>query len=509
MRHARLLLLLTLVLAAPAGAGPKRALMLLLDGCRGDHLDALLDAGKLPHIRKHVVDRGLRVTNAVTVFPSVTGPAYAPFINGLMPGKAGLPGMRWYDRATGYATVYSSLGYRYLNEHLSQAHRTLYELLPGQTATVFGMADRGVARRNTPYVKMGLYAARGLYLKMDQVLFESFRETLFDGPTPRFAFVSFHAPDSSSHSGGLEHPDYDAGIEQIDAFVGALAKELQARGLYEDTCWVISADHGHTTTTQHTSLARHLETTLGLKVRDTIHRDTATFNLRARWNRTRYDAHVDASGNGFVQLNLVPDGADPARKIWASEVRAFRARNGRTVDVEAGLLASPAVEIVASRAAPGVYRVASVRGASEVRRDGDALAYRVTGGEDPLGYTGHPQAGALIGGASHPARAWLDATATTQFPDAPYQLAAILDGARTGDVVVSSTPGWEPWPQGQGGLHGTLRRAHMHVPLLIGGAGVRTARLHAARTVDVFPTLCEILELPAQPDIEGRALPWR
>lgn len=507
MRH--LVLVLTLVLACgSAHAGPKRALMLLLDGCRGDHLDALLDAGQLPNIRKHVADRGLRVTNAVTVFPSVTGPAYAPFINGLTPGKTGLPGMRWYDRATGIATVYSSLGYRYLNDHLSP-HKTLYELLPGETATVFGMADRGVSRRNTPLVKMGFYAARGLYLQMDAVLFQAFREVLFDGPMPRFAFVSFHAPDSSSHSGGLEHPDYDAGIRQVDAFVGVLAAELAKRGVYDDTCIVISADHGHTTTTQHASVARHLEKTLGLKVRDTIHRDTATFNLRARWNRTRYDAHLDASGNGFAQLNLVPDGADPAQKIFADQVRAFRARNGRTVDVEAALIASPAVDVVASRVTPGRYRVASARGAAEVARVGEGFSYRVVTGQDPLGYASDPHAAALVGTGAHPAGAWLDATAATDYPDAPFQLAAILDGARTGDVVLSSAPGWEPWPQGQSGSHGTLRKEHMRVPLLMGGGGVRAGVVRAARTVDVFPTLCEILGLPAQPDIQGSALPWR
>ena len=33
-----------------------------------------------------------------SVFPSVTGPAYVPFLMGRFPGPIGLPGLRWYDR---------------------------------------------------------------------------------------------------------------------------------------------------------------------------------------------------------------------------------------------------------------------------------------------------------------------------------------------------------------------------------------------------------------------------
>jgi hypothetical protein len=71
--------------------------ILLADGARPDTLDAALTNGTLPALSRLREEGGLH--SVTTCFPSVTGPAYAPFLMGRYPGPIGLPGLRWFDRA--------------------------------------------------------------------------------------------------------------------------------------------------------------------------------------------------------------------------------------------------------------------------------------------------------------------------------------------------------------------------------------------------------------------------
>lgn len=84
-----------------AGAAPS-VVILVADGVRPDTLSAALDEAALPALARLRAEGGLHAVTSV--FPSVTGPAYAPFVMGRFPGPVGLPGLRWYDRARGRRT---------------------------------------------------------------------------------------------------------------------------------------------------------------------------------------------------------------------------------------------------------------------------------------------------------------------------------------------------------------------------------------------------------------------
>src|SRR5262245_7257683 len=71
--------------------------ILLADGVRPDTLAAAMERGDLPALAR-LRDEGGMFT-VTSCFPSVTGPAYAPFLMGRFPGPIGLPGLRWFDRA--------------------------------------------------------------------------------------------------------------------------------------------------------------------------------------------------------------------------------------------------------------------------------------------------------------------------------------------------------------------------------------------------------------------------
>src|SRR5438477_475406 len=74
----------------------RRAFFLLLDGARPDVFQALLGDGDLPNVARHVIERGGLAT-ATTVFPSVTGVAYATYVTGCYPRSTNLPGVKWLD----------------------------------------------------------------------------------------------------------------------------------------------------------------------------------------------------------------------------------------------------------------------------------------------------------------------------------------------------------------------------------------------------------------------------
>src|SRR3954469_26043805 len=72
-------------------------IVLLADGVRPDTLTDAVASAEFPalaHLRR---SGGMHEVSSA--FPSVTGPAYAPFLMGRFPGSIGLPGLRWFDRA--------------------------------------------------------------------------------------------------------------------------------------------------------------------------------------------------------------------------------------------------------------------------------------------------------------------------------------------------------------------------------------------------------------------------
>ena len=113
---------------------PPSVIILVADGARPDTLTAAMDAGELPALARLRSEGGC--STVTSVFPSVTGPAYAPFVMGRFPGPVGLPGLRWYDRARTrsrfphYSRSYVGAEMRHIDGDLEPAAPTLFELAP-------------------------------------------------------------------------------------------------------------------------------------------------------------------------------------------------------------------------------------------------------------------------------------------------------------------------------------------------------------------------------------------
>ncbi|MEJ2152343.1 MAG: hypothetical protein P8Y29_05195 [Gemmatimonadota bacterium] len=215
------------------------------------------------------------------------------------------------------------------------------------------------------------------------------------------------------------------------------------------------------------------------------------------------------SGNGNVQLYLRKPNATlddwTARPLY-KELRAYPITGSKRVDLIAALLRYPQVShVYAGDADRGEYHVLSRTGEGMIRtrRVGDRLKYSYTvTGDDPLGYASSETTGGIINGDFYGGDRWAAATRDSRFPDGLVQIAQLLDGPNSGDIIIDAAPGYEPWRQMQEGLHGALRREHLVVPLLI-----RSPKLDAEkaerlfkngrmpRTVDVYPTILDLFDM--------------
>jgi hypothetical protein len=193
------------------------------------------------------------------------------------------------------------------------------------------------------------------------------------------------------------------------------------------------------------------------------------------------------SGNAMAHIYVDLD--DRARPWWPK----LSKRWSELVDM---LLAREAVDLMMLPHSAQRCEVRSAtRGSAFVSHDKCVFRYERTTG-DPLSL------GADVTGS---ADATYDALMDGDYPDAIVQIAALAGAARSGDVILSATPGWdfraryEPIPHLS--AHGALHRDHMLVPLLTNRPVARRPR----RTTDVFASTLAALGVEGPRGLDGES----
>lgn len=463
-------------------------LLIVADGVRPDVLARRMAQGHLPNLAARTARGGAYEVSSV--FPSVTGPAYAPFLMGRFPAQVGIPGLRWYDRGRErcrfppFARSYSGPEIWWLDHDLDPSHPTLLELATPSVAgaSMLGRGARGrrhpgrgvswMLKAVAPHFRGDLDAWRRLEGQVSNVILDHLRRD-----RPRFAVMAFLLPDKFAHKFGPDTPQVHASLGDLDAFVGN-ATDIARRNGWEDRLdlWVV-ADHGHATVTRHDDIAD--------AVRDSGWRVLAHPTTWVR--RPQVAVMVGGNAMGHVYVDL-----DKRARPWRLQLTEWQG-------LESLLLSRESVDFVATAEGPHRVRVHTRgRGDALVLREGDGAAarfsYRCEGG-DPLGMGGDLVA--LDAQTAH------DAAARSDYPDALVQLAAIVPSPRAGDFILSATPGWdfrdrfEPTPHVS--THGALHREHMTVPLLVDRPLARTPR----RTADVMPSALAALGIPFRGALDG------
>jgi hypothetical protein len=449
--------------------------ILVADGARPDTLAAAMDRGDLPALARLRAEGG-GLHPITSVFPSVTGPAYAPFLMGRFPGPAGLPGIRWYDRAR-RATRWPAWSRSYVGFDMAAATRdadpaspTLFELAPSRLGAL-SVIERGLARREK-VARGAMFVTRAAvthftghvegWLAIDRRVAARVAQRV-SAERPAFTFCALTGIDKTSHAAGHGAPVVLEAMRIVDDLAARIRDDAERDGRWENTqLWIVS-DHGHSPVRQHEDLAGLIRS-WGVRVR--AHPWTAGVGHRVA---------VMVSGNAMAHVYL---DLDRRHRPWWP---ALRHDWGWLAD---RLLERPAIDLVMlPHGATHMEVRARGRGTAFVTHTGRRYSYTPDSG-DPLGLGPLRD---LDAGEAHAA------TLDSDYPDALVQIASLGGAARAGDVIVSAARDWdlrarwEPIPHVSS--HGALHREHMLVPLLAN----RPPRSKPRRTVDVFASAAAAL----------------
>jgi len=458
-------------------------IVLIADGARPDTLH---DLARYPALRK-LRDEGAMHTVS-SVFPSVTGPAYLPFLMGRFPGAVGIPGLRWYDRSRkcctwpDYARSYVGYEMARINGDLDPAAPTIFELVP-RSAAAFSVVTRGLARTDTLAALTPRSAIRAAFthfrgraerwIDIDREVADSVIERV-RGDRPDFVFAALTGIDKASHARGHDSPLVLDALGVVDDLAARLRDEAERGGWWDDTHLWIASDHGHSPVHAHDDLAREIA---HMGLRTVAHPWSAGFAP---------DVAVMVSGNAMAHLYLEP--RQRTRPGWSRLAPRWQAFADQ-------LLGRPSVDLMILAEGATRCEVHAKRGAAIIERRDNRYSYRRATG-DPLGV------GRDLDGD---ARETYDATIGSDYPDGIVQIAVLAGAARSGDIILSAAPGhdfrarYEPIPHRS--AHGALHRDHMLVPLLTN----RVPRIAPRRTTDLFPSALAALDVSAPTVLDGRS----
>lgn len=458
--------------------------MIMADGVRSDVLTRAIARGDLPALAALREEGSL--STITSTFPSVTGPAYAPFLMGRYPGSVGLPGLRWYDRSrriarlSGHSRSYVGSEMRFVDRDIDPASPTIFELAKPSMGALSVIA-RGLRRRDRIGQSPGFVAraaathflgnVRG-WLALDRTVGEEVVQRLRTRRM-RYAFVALTGIDKTSHAEGQDSAIVGDAMRIVDDTVAQIRCDAERDGRWRRMHLWVGSDHGHSSVRDHEDLTALLA-------------DWGYSTLSHPWAfNTSADIAVMVSGNAMAHLYLNLD--QKARPWWPSIGARWSELVEKLLSRESvDLLMLPTSQSSCEIVAPG-------RGAATATWSESRYSYTPTTG-DPLGIGGH---------RSLDDRQAYDVTIESDYPDALVQIAHLIGSARSGDVILSAARDWdyrakyEPIPHVSS--HGALHREHMLVPLLLNRAPKRTPR----RTVDVMPSALAALGITPPKTLDG------
>lgn len=474
-----------------------RCIIVVADGARADVMRELLFSGRLPNIKKHLVDRGCFRT-ALSVFPSTTGPAHIPFVCGLHPGTANVPGYRWLCRKTHDEKRWSFRRHRSLNSPLGLFMGR--DMHPEKSTSLFEHFDRP----SSILEPVDLCRNRPLYKLIFRRLYHVVRAHQTDDWNPVDRMVEkkviqrihagsecvvaqFYSIDEYSHLYSPFHEKTIGAYRSIDAAVGQITAVLQELGIYQKTVLAVVSDHGLTPTDVHIPLVDLLKD-----------EGFNPFRYPKRY-RKNHDSAVMESGNAMAQLYFKR--GRQWGKHWHYQEMAGDRRAGKLLN---RLIHTQGVSFAAARCDGDGVIIAGRGGELTAERNNGGFHIAVKG-QSPL--EKHP-----VGPVS--GRELFHATYDSCYPDAVNQLYKLFASPRSGDLIVSSDPGYDLRYQFESpehkSSHGSLHREHMQVPLAF-SVPFANERLY---NYDLVPTILALtgkrssVPLDGEPlDVTGVALP--
>ncbi len=470
----------------------KNCYIFLLDGGRHDVFHELLDEGRLPNIRKYLVEPGA-TRPAVSTFPSTTGPAHVPFLTGQFAGTSGIVGYRWFDRRKASSSDFHPFKHRSYNSaatvlfrhDMNQACVTLYELFD-KPALVLGPVDlcRNKRLKKLRWRRIPTIAhshCTGDWVRADRL---SERMTLsYIDQGCDFIFSVFYGVDEYSHLFSPHDERTLRSYERLDGVVGRVADRLAAKGELDRSLLIVASDHGHTATDTH------------IPVVDEVKRSGFRTMYYPRTLVRNYEAAVMESGNSMCMVYLFMN-SNPCHKTPDEQVMS----SPRSRDLVQTLIETEGMSFVATRAEDGTIVLR--------RPDGDLRFKKVNGSFD-LQSNGRPFLEGAVADGTYDEHDLFLRTFETSYPDLMTQYWSLFSSPRCGDVVLSAEPGFDLRLQHEHpehhSSHGSIHRDQMLTPFAV---NTPLTNPEPIRTVDIYPLICRLCgkHVPEDIPVDGRPI---
>ncbi|HQR26072.1 MAG TPA: alkaline phosphatase family protein [Nocardioides sp.] len=288
------------------GTRPSHVIGILWDGAHCSDLLHLAETGELPGVAR-LVERGVALRGgAVAEFPSITLTNHTAILTGIGPGRHGVMGNVYYDRATGERVVPNDESTWHRSaEWLHPAARTIFEMvgdhLPAdaapRTASIDEAIDRGadystmaVIRasgesgadalddalpdpHSSAFVRNRDYLADRYFrwcLRVDDLGLQQVLDLWADPAlAPRLTWWANIVTDGGHHGGGPRSEMARDSLRQSDARLSVFLDQLERLGVLDDVTILLTADHGfETSSPEVTGSWRPALDALGIPYRD-------------------------------------------------------------------------------------------------------------------------------------------------------------------------------------------------------------------------------------------------
>ncbi|MFP4354001.1 MAG: alkaline phosphatase family protein [Phycisphaerae bacterium] len=500
----------------PPGSEVAGAIVFVVDGMNAEIFQQMLEAGQLPAFQKYFVDRGLYVPRAAANIPGVTLANLTSLATGRFCGHHNIPGINWFDRNTLIYRNYNTIAQKNTLDGDYQVPN-IYEQFPRQTTvSIFFQPHRNTTKFIENWTSAGPMFGLGWYERVDRLTLYRFHLVRQIAAArrawPAITVAYLLSPDFRGYGYGSGSEQYRDSLRHSDKQIGRVLADLESAGMLEKLHIALVSDHGMVDIREHFVLDDYLRDMLGLNLACRELWQTTPFEKRQEYYQ-QYQAVTYGSGDRYGALCLRKPVCENGKVVgwhdWLdrpgpADLASYPTGRG-IVDLPAHLAGLKQVDLVAWQVRENHVAVRNGLGVvhfTQPQGPAGLIWYQVVQGDDPLGYD------ALVpehaGNGASPL-AWLEATARTEYPDLPAQILAYFRSTRAGDIALFAAEGYDFRDVHNGG-HGGFLHGEAFVPMAIAGPGIERQRLPIARTVDLVPTLLDLLGAPPIEAADGRSL---
>jgi hypothetical protein len=259
------------------GGRPRHVVGFLFDGTNPNVLYSMAARGEAPNVAR-LIEMGTAFEHgAMAGLPTVTLANHTSILTGRLPGHHGILNNAWFDRATGEQIITnSSATWPWAMQTVTPGTESIHDAVvrtwpDALSASVNEPCDIGAGystfdffrRGDVPPIPsdpLGLPHTTERFVRpskdyswssvVDHMGIEQacgiwgghYRDVAY--ALPRFMWVNFTLTDAAMHEGGPHSEIAAASIRDSDARLGEVLGAIETAGAFDDTAFVLVADHG-------------------------------------------------------------------------------------------------------------------------------------------------------------------------------------------------------------------------------------------------------------------------